>query len=96
MKFKQGESYLWLFPWVLAAIGIAVIAIRVISGRSDLGALAFPGLIVGITIFEIWSGVALDSWWRASHPRGTASYYGLIAWQLFVAAAFTFAFLTIK
>jgi len=96
MKLKQGESYLWLLLFVWAAIGAAALISVAVTGSLEFGVLALPAFIIILTLWELWSGVALDSWWRASHPRGTGSYYGLIAWQLFVATAFTCAWLTFK
>jgi hypothetical protein len=96
MKLKQGESYLWLLPIVWAAMaGIAIVSVAA-TGSLEYFVLAIPGFVILFTLYEIWSGVALDSWWRASHPKGTGSYYGLIAWQLFVSIAFTIFFFNIE
>jgi hypothetical protein len=96
MKLKQNESYLWLLPLVWAALGVAVLIITRATGDLEWGVLGVPAVIVMLTLYEIWSGVALDSYWRASHARGTGSYYGLIAWQLFIAAAFMVGWLVIE
>jgi hypothetical protein len=95
-KLKQGKSYLWALPFVWGGMALSALASVATTGNLEWGVRAVPFAIVAFTVFEIWSGVALDSWWHASHPRGTAPYYGLIAWQLFVSAAFTYALMTFK
>lgn len=96
MKLRHGESYLWLLPLAWGATAVLAVPIAALTGNLQNGVLAFPACVVLFTLYEIWSGVALDSWWRASHPRGTGAYYGLIVWQLCAPVVFTIFFLSIE
>lgn len=89
-KFQPGESYLWLFA-VFALIFVAAIV-----GVGVLAAVVLPTLMAVMLTCELRSGVALDSWWRASHPRGTWRYNVSITMHAVWAVAFTaFAILDI-
>jgi hypothetical protein len=54
-----------------------------IGGNTTLAVLSLPVLIGGILVCELQSGVALDSWWRAEHERGTGQYSILVTWHAF-------------
>jgi hypothetical protein len=53
-------------------------------GNPGWGILTLPGFIMSVLAVEIRSGVALDSWWRATYPRGTSRYRALLLWQAVV------------
>jgi membrane-bound ClpP family serine protease len=82
--FQQGKSYLWMFPifGVLFFGGVALCVQTV--GNPGWGILTLPGFLMFVLGAEIRSGVALDSWWRATYPRGTSRYRALLLWQAVV------------
>jgi hypothetical protein len=76
MLLQQGRSYLWLFA-VFAAPFLGSIAF----GHERWGMPAMLLFLVFVLCSELRSQVALDSWWRATHSKGTARYYALITWH---------------
>ena len=81
-QLQVGKSYLWGFP-VFVVFFIACIAIAASFGHFHLGIVAMPAFAIVMLSSELRSGVALDSWWRATYPKGTWQYRALIGWQLF-------------
>ncbi len=47
-----------------------------------------PACMAYILACELLSGIALDGWWRASHPKGTWQYRALITWHAAAAVFF--------
>jgi hypothetical protein len=60
--FKPGKSYIWLFA-VYAAFFVGV---GMVGHNITLAIISMPIMIGFILAGEIISGVALDSWWRAT------------------------------
>lgn len=81
MRFEQGKSYLWLFPifGILFLVGSALCSAL---GDSSWGVLTMPAFIAFLVLGELRSRIALDSWWRASHPRGSWRYQAMAAWHI--------------
>jgi hypothetical protein len=79
-RLKLGRSYAWWFP-VLLAIFLGGCALCDYLGIRQWGALTLPVFVALLLSCQLRSGVALDSWWRASHPKGTWQYRALIAWE---------------
>jgi hypothetical protein len=46
--------------------------------------IAVPATILLMLLSELWSGIALDSWWRASYPKGNWQYLAVLASQAVV------------
>jgi hypothetical protein len=82
MRLEQGKSYLWLFPihLVLFAAGFGLCGA---FGNATWGIVTMPLFIAFLMICELRSGIALDSWWRAAHPKGRWQYQAILAWQAF-------------
>jgi hypothetical protein len=57
-------------------------------GHEKWGLLNLPAFLAFLLLCELRSGVALDSWWKASHLKGTWQYRGLIAWHSLATALF--------
>lgn len=82
MLFHQGKSYIWLFG-AFSAIWLAGFAICQFALSNLLwGVLTIPTFILFILVSEIRSGIALDSWWRATHPKGTYVYTAMLVWHM--------------
>ena len=87
IQLKRDSSYLWLFP-IFVVIFVAAVATSIlITGNPGWGFFVMPLWLVGSIALQAHSGIALDSWWRARHPKGTTMYTALIAWQVFGALA---------
>ncbi|MFO0916963.1 MAG: hypothetical protein U0872_01445 [Planctomycetaceae bacterium] len=87
LHFKQGKSYVWLwliFGGVFLGPGILCITL----GSIPWSVLTMPVCLAYLLTCELRSGIALDSWWRASYPRGTWQYRALIAWHAAAAVLF--------
>lgn len=78
IRFKQGRSYLWLLPiFVILFFGSAMLL-----GSPAWAALMLP-LFGAILLVSEWrSGIALDSFMRATHLKGSWQYRALFAWQV--------------
>jgi hypothetical protein len=88
-KFELGKSYLGLFAIYIGLFLGAFPLSALVTGRPNWGILIMPIFIAGMLVCELRSGVALDSWWRASHPRGTGTYQALVAWHSFAVVLFS-------
>jgi hypothetical protein len=88
--FQQGRSYMWLF-FAFVAFFLGGNALCYAYGHQRWGSALLPAIVALVTVGEFFSGVALDSWWRASYPRGTENYWlALVLQTLFVAASMVF------
>jgi hypothetical protein len=45
-------------------------------------AITMPALVLILLALQLRSGIALDSWWVARHPKGTWQFRAMIAWQV--------------
>ncbi len=82
MLLQHGKSYLWLFG-VFAVCLIGGMALSTAAaGNPRWAILAMPVLIVFILVSELRSEVALDSWWRATHPKGGWQYNAILGWHV--------------
>ena len=88
-KLKQCRSYLWLFP-VFCALFFGGFAVCGLLGNYKWGIVILPTFLAGLLSSEVSSGIALDSWWRASHPRGSWQYLALVAWHTLGFVLFVF------
>ena len=84
MRLNQNRSYiaiLWSYmaffaaSMVLCFVGFARVCFLIMG-------ITMPALMLGLLALQIRSGIALDSWWVARHPKGTWQFSALIAWQL--------------
>jgi hypothetical protein len=75
--FHQGRSYVWIFfVWAEFFVGAGVL-----GGNLRIAIASMP-LVIGLMLAgEIVSGVALDSWWRATYSKGCWQYTALVAWH---------------
>jgi hypothetical protein len=86
--FHQGRSYVWIFfVWAAFFVGVGVL-----GANLRFAIASMPAVIGSLLAGEVVSGVALDSWWRATYPKGCWQYTALIAWHtlafiLFLAVA---------
>lgn len=73
VELEQDKSYVWLFALMLP---VCVLLSFIGSHVSNLfGMLLGLGLpLLWLTICELRSGILLDSWWRASYPKGSFVY----------------------
>ena len=85
LKLVHGRSYIWLFP-VYLVLFFGCVALCVANGHENWGMLFLPVFAAFLLLCELWSGVALDSWWRATHLKGSWQYRAVLAWHtLFIA-----------
>jgi hypothetical protein len=80
LRLKLGRSYLWWFL-VFAAFWAGGMASWAFLGGRFWAVLTLPALMAFVLSCELRSGVALDSWWRASYVKGTWQYRALVAWH---------------
>jgi hypothetical protein len=80
LEFEHGKSYLWLFP-IYALLFLGGFALCGAVGNFSWGILTMPIFIACLLVCELRSGVALDSWWRASHPKGSWQYQASVIWH---------------
>ncbi len=67
-------------------------------GTPQFAIVLLPAVMLIVLSSELRSGVALDSWWRASYRKGDWQYGALIVWHtigLIVFLGMTCAFTTI-
>jgi hypothetical protein len=81
LRLEYRRSYVWLFPIILVAF-VLVLAVCESLGVREWAVLTLPTVLVLLLSCELRSGVALDSWWRASYLRGSWQYQAIVAWQL--------------
>ncbi|MEM8946914.1 MAG: hypothetical protein AAGD11_17195 [Planctomycetota bacterium] len=79
MHLEIGKSYIWIF-WIFFGVFV------VLTFASSELSIAIPACLLpffmGFMLYsQIRSKVALDSWWRATHPAGTRTYTALIIWN---------------
>jgi hypothetical protein len=82
VQFEQGKSYLWLFPIYVVIFFGGVALSEGVLGNGDWGILTMPAFVAFMLLCELRSGVALDSWWRAAHIKGSRKYRLIIAWHM--------------
>ncbi len=80
LKFEYGRSYLWLFP-IYAALFISGFALCEAVGHANWGILTLPAFLAFLLLCELGSGIALDSWWRDRHLKGSWQYRAILAWH---------------
>ena len=83
LRLQQDESYLWLFLVYCALFALCAMGsfYNASSSVFTLPVLIAPVLIAYVLACEIWSGVALNSMWRAEYLRGSWQYRASLAWH---------------
>jgi hypothetical protein len=76
--FKQGRSYLWLLP----IFAVLFFGPALLLDNGVWGALTLPLFGAFLLVSEWRSGIALDSFMRATHLKDSWQYRALIAWQV--------------
>jgi hypothetical protein len=77
---KHGRSYVWLFA-VFLALFLGGNVLCELVGHAGWGIITMPAFITLLVLCELWSGVALDSWWRASYLKGSRQYQAMLIWH---------------
>lgn len=85
--FQHGRSCIWIF-FVYAVFFVAV---GMVGGNLRAVALSMPIVMGGILLVELHSGIALDSYWRAMHKKGTWQYTALVLWHTAATIVFSIA-----
>ncbi len=80
LKFKHGRSYIFIFA-IFLVLFLGGSAICEAVGYVNWGIITMPAFLTLLLLCELWSGVALDSWWRASYPKGCWQYQAILAWH---------------
>ena len=80
LRLHYGRSYLWLFL-IFMTVFFGGFALCDAFGRMNWGFITMPAFLAFLLLCELWSGVALDSWWRASYLKGGWQYRTMLAWQ---------------
>jgi hypothetical protein len=80
LRFVVDRSYIWLFFAFATIFVLGGVACQILD-RPHLDCLSMPVFGAFLLWSELRSGVALDSWWRASHPKGTRYFYPMIVWH---------------
>jgi hypothetical protein len=88
LRLEHGRSYLWLFP-IYLVLFFGGFALCEAVGHVSWGILTLPAFVAFLLLCELRSGVALDSWWRASHPKGSWQYRAMLAWHTTGVAMFS-------
>ncbi|MEJ7639275.1 MAG: hypothetical protein WKF75_15190, partial [Singulisphaera sp.] len=83
--------YIWLFA-IFTASFLGGNARFGLVGHDGWGMLILPAFITLLTLCELWSGVALDSWWRARYLKGSEEYWVVLALQSVLAVVFSVFF----
>jgi hypothetical protein len=73
-KFEYGKSYFWLFGVFFAVFFVWFCMPNPFDGIKRFGALILPVFGAVLLINVLRSGVALDSWWRATYVKGGWQY----------------------
>jgi hypothetical protein len=82
IRFEHGKSYIWLFP-IFAALFFGGFALgNAAFNNPNWFIITMPLFVAFLLLGELRSGVALDSWWRATYPKGSWQYQALIAWHI--------------
>jgi hypothetical protein len=95
LHLEQGKSYRWLFA-IYVVVFTGGVALCEALGNFSWGILTMPAFLTFVLLSELRSGIALDSWWRASHPKGSRQYQAVIAWHavlLVLLLAFSYFFI---
>ncbi len=80
-RIVPGRSYLWLF-FVLAPVHLSFVYIGLARLREPwVVAMPMATSLLWLVIAEVRSSVVLDSWWRATYPKGTWRYNAILAWH---------------
>lgn len=89
LRFESGKSYVWLFG-VFLVLFFGGIAVCEAVGHFQWGVITLPAFGAFLLVWELRSGVALDSMWRASRPRGSEDYWVILVlqamWVVFASA----------
>lgn len=88
LRLEHGRSYLWLFA-VYLALFLGGLALCEALGHFAWGVVTMPAFLTFVLLCEFRSGVALDSWWRAVHLKGSWQYRALLAWHALGAVLFS-------
>lgn len=87
LQLKRGKSYLWIFP-IFAVVFSSGCAVCAAFGNPGFGFVILPAFGAFLLFCQCRSGIALDSWWRATYPKGSWQYQAVIAWQILAITAF--------
>jgi hypothetical protein len=79
-RLEYGKSYIWAFP-IYALLFVGGFALCNALGDVKWAILAMPAFVAPVLLCELRSGVALDSWWRASYRKGDWQYAAILAWH---------------
>ena len=63
------------FMMAVAALGNFRIGVNIVV-------ITMPAMVLALLALQLRSGIALDSWWVALHPKGTWQFWAIIAWQV--------------
>jgi hypothetical protein len=82
LRLKYGRSYAWLFA-IFVVVFLGGNALCSANGYRLWGVLTMPATITIVLLSELWSGVALNSMWRASYLKETDKwqYLAVLAWH---------------
>ncbi|MEQ8210612.1 MAG: hypothetical protein RH917_12350 [Lacipirellulaceae bacterium] len=82
MKLEIGKKYLWVF-FIYFSVFCMVLFLKALSDAIPLSLIAcsLPVFMAFLLYSQIRSGVALDSWWRATHPAGSIAFKAMIVWN---------------
>jgi len=89
VKFQPGNSYLWLFVVFAAGFMALLVASDRMPVAADLAAFTLPLMTGFLFLSEFRSGLVLDSWWRATYPKGTWQYKVGLTMRAIVTILFT-------
>lgn len=86
-RIEYGRSYIWLFAIFLIAFILGMLLCSAF-GCDKFGIVTIPAFLAILLSSELRSGVALDSWWRATYLKGSWQYRALTAWHAVALAVF--------
>jgi len=87
-RFELGKRYIRIFPvTIVAALALTAIG-GLLIGYKGLQ-WGFPTTMLWLAASQLRSGVALDRMWVAKYPRGTAAFYGMMAWGFLLPITWT-------
>jgi hypothetical protein len=98
VKLVHGRSYLWLFP-IFLILFFGGFGLGAMAGDMRWGALMMPAFVAFLLSCELRSGVAFDSWWRASYLKGSRQYQAMVIWHaigIVLFCVFAYFFITLR
>ena len=83
LKLQPDKSYQWLLWLYLLLFCVLVFGLSTRMNWLFLTMLILaPLLLLYILACELYSGVALNSWWRAEYLRGSWQYRATVIWHV--------------